>query len=372
MKGLKLFPKIFVYTLTLMLIVTFLSSGIIYLLAPVMFNDGGTLVEDISGIAPTSIPRNELITNAILGSLPYSISICVIVSFVCAFFFSKAITSPIKHILNMTIKMSNLDKNASCDIRSNDEIGILSKSINKLYQDLLSTIEYLKEEKNRVGEAEKQKVDFLRVASHELKTPITSLNAMLENMIMEVGKYKDHETYLPLCKEQTEHLGKMISEILDASKLGTSIENELHQTFDAHVCLSELCIQYQLIAQANGKFFKMKLHDKITVCLPPKIFLKALSNILGNAVAYTAPGKLISVYIIGRKLIIENECPPIPEEHLKHIFEAFYRPDYARNREDGGNGLGLHIVASILDALNLSYSFCSMKEPLGMRFTIHL
>ncbi|MEY8332315.1 ATP-binding protein [Lachnospiraceae bacterium 47-T17] len=102
------------------------------------------------------------------------------------------------------------------------------------------------------------------------------------------------------------------------------------------------------------------------------MFSKAISNILANAVAYTISGGTISVYIDGRDLIIENECLPIPSDHLKKIFEPFYRPDYARNRKDGGNGLGLYIVASILNYLHLSYSFYPMKEPDGMRFTISL
>lgn len=372
MKRLKLFPKIFLYTLVLMLAITILASGMIYLLAPIMASDGAIIVENIPGIAPVSIPRNVAITNAVLGSLPYSISVCFVVSLVCAFLFSRAITKPIQHILAATTHMANLDKNATCSIRSNDEIGMLSKGINELYQKLLSTIHQLKKEKDLVSEAERQKVDFLRVASHELKTPVTALNAMLENMMMEVGKYKDYETYLPLCKEQAEQLGKMISEILDTSKLGVTLENEQAQTFDASTYLTELCGQYQWIAQANGQIFKMDLPDHFSVCLPPKMFSKALSNILGNAVAYTAPGKSIFVYVVGRDLVVENECQPILEEHLKRIFEPFYRPDYARNRRDGGNGLGLYIIASILNSLNCSYTFCPIKEPLGMRFTIHL
>lgn len=372
MKRLKLFPKIFLYTLVLMLSITLLASGMIYLLAPIMVNYGGGLAEEILVTTPDFTPRNATITNAILGSLPYSISVCVVVSLICAFFFSRAITNPIKHILGMTTHMAVLEKSANCHIRSNDEIGMLSKGINELYQKLLSTIDQLKEEKDRVSEAEKQKVDFLRVASHELKTPVTALNAMLENMIMEVGKYKDYETYLPLCKEQTEQLGKMITEILDTSKLGANIENEQSQTFDTSAYLTGLCGQYQFIAQANRQFFKMDLPGSFTVSLPPKMFAKALSNILANAVAYTLPGKTISVYTMGRDLIIENECQPIPEKHLKRIFEPFYRPDYARNRGDGGNGLGLYIVASILGTLSLSYSFSPVKEPLGMRFTISL
>ena len=254
MKNLKLFPKIFLYTLILMLLIAFFASGMIYLLAPIIASSDPLspgLAQDIPGIAAATIPRNEVITKAILGSLPYTIGLCVILSLLCAFFFSRAITKPIKNMLLVTQQMATLEKNAACSIQSGDEIGILSRSINELYQKLLFTIEHLREEKDKVSEVERQKVDFLRAASHELKTPVTALNATLENMIMEVGKYKDYNTYLPLCKEQTEQIGKMVTEILDASKLSASISSEETQSFDIANYLKELCGQYQLISNAN-------------------------------------------------------------------------------------------------------------------------
>ena len=188
-------------------------------------------------------------------------------------------------------------------------------------------------------------------------------------MILKVGKYSNYETYLPLCRERTEQLRKMISEVLDASKLGTVVEEE-SQTLSLDHYLLELCSQYRLIAQANEISFQVDFPETVTVLLPPKTFARAFSNILSNAVAYTLPGKSIWVRIDDRRLIVENECEPIPAEHLKHIFEPFYRPDYARGQNDGGNGLGLYIVASVLDALQLSYSLEPMQKPLGMRFTI--
>lgn len=188
-------------------------------------------------------------------------------------------------------------------------------------------------------------------------------------MILKVGKYSDYEEYLPLCKERTEQLSKMISEVLDASKLGTTAAEE-PQALAVDCYLSELCKQYRLIAQANGISFQEAFPETFTITLPPKTFARAFSNILSNAVAYTLPGHSIFVRIDGRKLIVENECEPISAKHLKHIFEPFYRPDYARNQNDGGNGLGLYIVASILDSLKLSYSLEPMQKPLGMRFTI--
>ena len=374
MKKLKLFPKIFIYTLALLLLITMLASGTIYLLAPMMGENSvlseGTYVDGMSSAIKTAaIPRNTEIAHTILRSLPYTVVICIVVSLLCAYFFSKAITNPIKGILDATNHMSVLDRKAACKTATNDEIGILANQINQLYQNLLSTIEHLQEEKDKVSEAEKQKIDFLRSASHELKTPVTALNAMLENMILKVGKYSDYEEYLPLCKERTEQLSKMISEVLDASKLGTTAAEE-PQALAVDCYLSELCKQYRLIAQANGISFQEAFPETFTITLPPKTFARAFSNILSNAVAYTLPGHSIFVRIDNRKLIVENECEPIPAEHLKHIFEPFYRPDYARNQNDGGNGLGLYIVASILDTLKLSYSLEPMQKPLGMRFTI--
>ena len=351
-----------------------LASGTIYLFAPMMGENSvlseGTYIDGMSSAIKTAaIPRNTEIAHTILRSLPYTVVICIVVSLLCAYFFSKAITNPIKGILDATNHMAVLDRKAACKTATNDEIGILANQINQLYQNLLSTIEHLQEEKDKVSEAEKQKIDFLRSASHELKTPVTALNAMLENMILKVGKYSDYEEYLPLCKERTEQLSKMISEVLDASKLGTTAAEE-PQALAVDCYLSELCKQYRLIAQANGISFQEAFPETFTITLPPKTFARAFSNILSNAVAYTLPGHSIFVRIDGRKLIVENECEPISAEHLKHIFEPFYRPDYARNQNDGGNGLGLYIVASILDTLKLSYSLEPMQKPLGMRFTI--
>ena len=68
-------------------------------------------------------------------------------------------------------------------------------------------------------------------------------------------------------------------------------------------------------------------------------------------------------------LIIENECKPIEQNHLDHIFEAFYRAEFDRNKNTGGNGLGLYIVQQILKTLNISHSFESVQN--GMKFTIN-
>lgn len=141
---------------------------------------------------------------------------------------------------------------------------------------------------------------------------------------------------------------------------------------DLSALLPRLCEPYEQIAKARGTIFKLNLSGGFSVELPPRMFGKAVSNILANAVAYTAPGKTVTIYFDGSALVIENECEPIPPEALRHVFEPFYRPDYARNRDDGGNGLGLYLVDMLLGTMGLSYSFRPMEPPPGMRFVIHL
>lgn len=372
MKKLKLFPKTFLYTLALMVFVIVIAHTLIYLLAPqnameVTVTNPATNTTEMTILGSSD---GKIVTRAIQSALPLSLICCLLISVICSLLFSKAIVAPIESISASTERMMKLDHEANCPIHSGDEIGILAQNVNNLYSNLLSTIEHLEQEKNRVSEMERAKVDFLRAASHELKTPVTALNATLENMILGVGKYQDYSVYLPECKEMVERLSKMIHEILETSRLNMTTEPS--KTIDVSELMTKLCEPYQLIAAAHHISFSLDLPEKFSTTLPVGSFSKAVSNILANAVAYTKAGKSVSAYIDGRNLVIENECDPIPESEICRLFEPFYRRDFSRNRESGGNGLGLYIVDTLLSSMNISYSFAPMKFPPGMRFTIHL
>lgn len=365
MKRLKLFPKIFLYTLGIMLFVVVITHGLIYLLAPQM-----QLALSTQDDYVVSINQAKFITEAVTKALPISLSCSLLISVVCSLLFSKAIADPIKRISASTERMMELDQTANCAIHSKDEIGTLAQNVNDLYSNLLSTIRYLEQEKNNVRDMERAKVDFLRAASHELKTPVTALNATLENMILGVGMYQDYAAYLPECKEMVEQLSGMIHEILETSKL--SAITEPPKSVDVSDLLAELCEPYQMIAAAHQISFSLDVPETFPALLPVGPFSKAISNVLANALAYTDRGKSVSVYMDGRSLVIENECTPIPDNEIHRLFEPFYRPGFSRSRESGGNGLGLYIVDTLLTSMDISYSFVPMKSPPGMRFTILL
>lgn len=167
-----------------------------------------------------------------------------------------------------------------------------------------------------------------------------------------------------------ERLSEMIQEILETSRLNVTLEEGT--TFNLSDFVADLCQPYKMIAAAHQVSFVTGLPIECVVTLPASSFGKVVSNLLANAVTYTEAGKRVQVYIHGRDLVIENECTPIPGNEIHRLFEPFYRPDFSRSRDSGGNGLGLYIVDTLLTAMNISYSFAPMKSPDGMKFTIYL
>ena len=305
--------------------------------------------------------------DVILKILPYSIFISLLIALIASYIYARKITTPIKEICDVTKKMENLNKEAFCKVETEDEIGILAANVNSLYENLLNTIVSLEEEIKNVSESEKIKVDFLRSASHELKTPLMSMYIMIENMLYDIGKYKNHYIYLEKCKDIVSELSKMVQEILDTSKLNI-INNKNESVLDLGSLVQKNIEQYKLIAKSKKINIKMNLKESFNIKVDEKLFTKVISNIISNAVNYTDEGKEIRIYIKDKKLIIENDCKPISEEHLAHIFEAFYRVDFDRNKSSGGNGLGLYIVQQILKMYNLDYSFKSILT--GMSFEV--
>jgi len=323
----------------------------------------GELVASIS-IAPV----NEA-TQVILSLMPISIFICFVAAVAFSLVYARIITGPIKVISDATRRMTALERNAKCLVDSNDEIGVLAANVNELYSNLHETIGSLEAELKKVGEAERAKAEFLRAASHELKTPVTAVSVVMDNMILGIGKYRDHDEWLPKCKKLVDDLSHMLCEILAASRLEDLSESCTTQSIEP-LC-REVLEPYIMIARAKGLVLDIDWSDAFDVSVPPRLLGKALSNIMSNAVQYSVPGGRIGVYCNQNALVIENETVPIPPDEIALIFEPFHRLDVSRSRETGGNGLGLYIVASVLQLLGLDYRFEPSNEPIGMRFTIN-
>jgi len=304
----------------------------------------------------------------VLSLMPYILAVAFLIAFTAAYLFTKQLTKPILQISNAAAQMQQMEPDALSDLGTADELGQLSRNLDSLYTSLLSNIRRLTQEMKRVEKLEQSKTDFMRAASHELKTPIAALNGILEGMIDNVGVYKNREKYLQVSKEQVHKLSTLVSEILEACALTDTEATEVInlEEVDIGALLTEVLTPYKLIM--DNKNLRLQRGDFSFVCITDrKLLFHTFSNLISNAVNYTENGNKINIHFRENSLSIENECDELNED-LEKLFEPFYTLSYSRDKVKSGTGLGLYIVKRNLELLNLPYQMT--RTELGVKFSI--
>lgn len=314
-------------------------------------------------------PINEA-AEVLLDIYPWILLASFLIGGVGAFFYSYYSSKRIRNISSVTRKMIGMDPVAICEVSGGDEVSELAKDINYLYRFLFQTIAKLNEELEAKSDIERSKAEFLRVASHELKTPVTAMLGVIEGMQLNIGDFKDHDHYLAVCKEILESQTQLIKDILSVSKIDMLEISEGREHISVKELLEENILPlFEIMAKTKNIHLELMLED-VKVIAGREDLKQVLTNLFSNAVNYTEHGGRIRVELNKEHLIIENQCKPLTEEELGKVFTAFYRPDYARSRKDGGTGLGLFIVAQLLERNYLSYDFRATASNNGMLFEI--
>nr|WP_245335113.1 HAMP domain-containing sensor histidine kinase [Streptococcus oricebi] len=285
-----------------------------------------------------------------------------------AYLYSRTSSKRIKEISRSTRRMTSLEPQVICPVKGRDEIADLAQDINHLYENLLTSIEALRLENEKVAESEREKAEFLRMTSHELKTPITSMMGMIDGMIYGVGEFKDHDTYLHRCRTILEEQAELVQSILAISKLEMKLDED-EEDLSLKSLLKDNLSSYKILAEVKKYQFEVEL-EELEIKANKTYLLKAIKNLLDNAFHYTRQAGKIRLSLGKGQLVIENQAERLlDEQQIQQIFQPFYRPDYSRNRKDGGTGLGLFIVQQILEKHHFNYRFEAVDES-WMRFTI--
>ena len=291
-----------------------------------------------------------------LGFLPYSLLASFVLSLLASYLYARMISAPILEIKQMTKRMKRLDRTASLPIHSQDEIGVLKQQINDLYHHLLEVIDNLEQQKQENLKLEQMKVEFLRGASHELKTPLASLKIILENMRDNIGRYKDRDRYLSVSLDIVDEMNQIVLEILSLSsvqELGG--DKEWIQLDDV---VNRILTQNQVLVENRSLLIDNYLPaTSIFMNLP--ILKLVLSNIISNAVKHSDKGGVIRIALEneGTDFVIENTS--VSKENIS---------TKAQSKKEGG--LGLFVVKYLLEHEELSYRF--EESSTGRRFVMVL
>ncbi|WP_455459859.1 histidine kinase dimerization/phospho-acceptor domain-containing protein [Streptococcus salivarius] len=294
--------------------------------------------------------------NISLGFLPYTLLASFVLSLIASYLYARMISAPILEIKRMTKRMKRLDRTASLPIDSQDEIGVLKQQINDLYHHLLEVIDNLEQQKQENLKLEQMKVEFLRGASHELKTPLASLKIILENMRDNIGRYKDRDRYLSVSLDIVDEMNQIVLEILSLSsvqELGG--EKEWIQLDDV---VNRILTQNQVLVETRS--LSIENYLPITSIFMNLAILKlVLSNIISNAVKHSDKGGVVRIGLEngGTDFVIENTIVSKENSSTK-----------AQAKKEGG--LGLFVVKYLLEHEELSYRF--EESSTGRRFVMVL
>ena len=279
--------------------------------------------------------------------------------------FSKWISIPIKKITKITSIMTEFKPvNLRSKTRIN-ELNELQTSIFQLYDQLNKTIFALEQELKRARQTENQKIDFLQTVSHELKTPLTSANSLIEGIRYNISPYANSpNVYLA---EVQKFLEKAITLTNESLKL-TEIGRKDAEIFSVKEVIKEIISTYDVIIQSKNIHFSKMDISNIKVKTNKNLFEKIFSNLYSNAVYHNHEHGSIEIVLNNGILSIFNSGDALSEE----VVRTQFLPLVVSNQSKLSSGIGLYVSQQWLQYLEIPFTFKASQKKDGMIFSMDL
>ncbi len=228
-------------------------------------------------------------------------------------------------------------------------------------------------------EAEKIQQDFLALASHQLRTPLSGTKWLIETMQREIiGKInKKQREYLNQIYSINERMIKLVLDMLSALQLGGEVTQTKKESVSVSDLYDDIVLMVDTAAQARGVSIKSNIKEyKNLVVRANREFLKQiLESLISNAINYSNSGQQINVNVKEDAGAVVFEVKDfgigIPEEEQKRIFERFYRASNAKALKPDGTGLGLYIAHMLAERTGVMITFESKKDA-GATFYVRI
>ncbi|ATW26601.1 sensor histidine kinase [Candidatus Formimonas warabiya] len=263
----------------------------------------------------------------------------MVVSALVIYFNSRNISKPIKKMEEAAGKLAGGENTADLVVQSQDEIGKLAETFNAMKQQLLDT--------------EKMRRDFIANVSHDLRTPLTSINGFVEGMLDGIVKPEDYPKYLHIIHDETNRLIRLTNDILQLAQIQSGSLKLNKEVFPVRDIVNPVRASIDPLIGEKALDLSVPCDAELCVYADKDRLTQILINMISNSAKYGEAGGTISLQVAqvpdGIRFSIKDRGPGIPPDELPFIFEKFYRVDKSRRSDQSGTGLGLNIVKNLVE-----------------------
>lgn len=267
-------------------------------------------------------------------------AVMVIMSVILTFVLSKTVTKPIADISDSAKKLAEGNYNICFDGGSYREINELADTLNYAASEL-SRVDTLRSE-------------LIANTSHDLRTPLTMITGYAEIMRDIEGENTPENAQIII--DESKRLTSLVNDMLEISKLENGSATLNYETFDITEAVSSELQKYGELCRREGYILRFEADSHITVTTDRSKLIRALLNLVNNALTYTGDDKTVTVkqdvYTSNRtnvlRLSVIDTGEGIPSDKLSLIWDRYYKLDSPHKRAAKGSGLGLSIVSKLM------------------------
>jgi signal transduction histidine kinase len=300
----------------------------------------------------------------LIPSLAVAAAVSLVVSVLVALFLTRSIARPLVQMTRASEEMARGRYEQSIPVRGRDEIGRLAVAFNDMAQ--------------QVSASDRTMRDFLANVSHELKTPLTSIQGFSQAMLDgTVHGPEEHQRAASIINDEANRMRGLVDELLTLSKIESGQIAMGEDPVDLDRLLREAARRAEWQAETVGVRVAVDSRPGAFVRGDAHWLAQVFSNLLDNALRHTPSGGAVAVRTHVQAepdeimVAVHNTGSYIPPEDLPRVFERFFQVDRSRAGRLGGSGLGLAIVREIVQAHGGSVEATS-DLGLGTTFTVRL
>ncbi|WP_461202105.1 ATP-binding protein [Enterococcus sp. N342-3-1-2] len=292
--------------------------------------------------------------------------ISIIVSLLISYLFATFQVRRINRMKRATKEITNGNFDIELPVHNRDEFDELAEDFNTMSHSL-------KESQEEIERQEERRRQFMADASHEMRTPLTTINGLLEGLEYNAIPENQKDNAIRLMKNETNRLIRLVNENLDYEKIRTNQISMVIKKFNATATIENLLTQLESKAELARDVLILDTKEPIDVYADYDRFVQVLVNILQNAIQFTEDGEVhvgIEKGYLETIIEIRDTGIGMSEEQVKNIWDRYYKVDPSRkNKQFGESGLGLSIVEQLV---RLHKGKISVESELGVGTTFRI